>query len=141
MKAVTRPPYGTHKQYIKQHIKGYIKRRTLMRAFSAPLSALLPLAPKTESKTVTPEERVWERLWSALDDPFGRRRVYAYRVHPCRRARTGYIWKGYAWPGVPEMLRDNFDGGDFRILIREGRRMVFSGNISVVTPDDTYARR
>ena len=80
---------------------------------------------------MTPAERVWERLWSALDDPFGRRRVYVYRASSGRKGRTSYIWKGFAWPGVPEMLRDDFDGGDFRVLIREGRRMVFSGNISV----------
>jgi hypothetical protein len=39
------------------------------------------------------------------------------------------------------MLRDDFDGGDFRVLIREGRRMVFSGNISVVTPKDVHAHQ
>jgi hypothetical protein len=90
---------------------------------------------------VTPAERVWDKLWSVLDDPYGRRRVYVYWANPRRKAQAGYIWKGYAWPGVPEMLRDDFGGGEFRILIREGCRMVFSGKISVITPDDTHARR
>ena len=38
------------------------------------------------------------------------------------------------------MLRDKFDGGEFRVLIREGRRMVFSGNISIVTPGEMRPR-
>lgn len=38
-------------------------------------------------------------------------------------------------------LPDDFDGGDFRILIREGSRVVFSGNISVATPETAHARR
>jgi len=79
-------------------------------------------------------ERTWERLWSALDDPTGIRQVYVYRLGPTVADNRGYIWKGYAWPELPEMLRDKFDGGDFRVLIREGRRMVFSGVISIGAP-------
>jgi hypothetical protein len=67
--------------------------------------------------------------------------VYVYRAGPKRKGRNHYIWKGYAWPELPEMLRDNFAGGDFRILIRQGCRMVFSGNISVVTPENINARQ
>ncbi len=95
---------------------------------------------KDEPKTMTPEERVWDRLWLALDDPFGRRRVYVYRASPRGRGCNHYIWKGFAWPELPEMLRDDFDGGDFRVLIREGRRMVFSGDISIATPRESYVR-
>lgn len=89
---------------------------------------------------MTPEERVWERLWSALDDRYGRRLAYVYRLDPTGTSIESYIWKGWAFPELPEMLRDEFDGGDFRLLIREGRRMVFSGNISIITPRQTNAR-
>ncbi len=83
---------------------------------------------------MTASGRVWERLWTALDDSACRRQVYVYRANRRRGARNRYIWKGFAWPELPEMLRDDFDGGDFRILIREGRRMVFSGEISIEAP-------
>jgi hypothetical protein len=112
-----------------------------MLTFSVRVSACVPMKQFDGRKIMTPEERVWNRLWNALDDPFGRRRVYVYRPRSRRRGCNHYIWKGYAWPELPEMLRDDFDGGDFRILIREGSRMVFSGNISVVTPETAHARR
>ena len=80
------------------------------------------------------DEGVWERLWSALDDPTGLRQVYVYALGAHRRPRKGYIWKGFAWPDLPELLRDDFGGGEFRVLIREGRRMVFSGNIAIAPP-------
>ena len=88
---------------------------------------------------MTPVERVWERLWSALDDPAGKRLVYVYRLGTTGTFSKCYIWKGFAWPELPEMLRDKFDGGDFRLLIREGRHMVFSGNISITTPRNRSA--
>ena len=89
---------------------------------------------------MTPVERVWERLWSALDDPACKRQVYVYRLGVSDPSSKGYIWRGFAWPKLPEMLRDKFDGGEFRLLIREGRRMVFSGNISIVTPGEIRPR-
>ena len=89
---------------------------------------------------MTPTERVWERLWLALDDPVGKRQVYVYRLGAIGTFNKGYIWRGFAWPELPEMLRDEFDGGDFRLLIREGRRMIFSGNISIEAPRSRSAR-
>ncbi len=83
---------------------------------------------------MTPDERTWERLWSALDDPTGLRQVYVYALDSRGRPKKGYIWKDWAWPDLPEFLRDKFGGGEFRVLIREGRRMVFSGNIAIAPP-------
>jgi len=77
---------------------------------------------------------VWERLWRALDDPAGNRTVYVYRLRTGRKRPNPHIWKGFAWPNLPEMLRDEFGGGDFRVLIRDGRRMVFGGEISIEAP-------
>jgi len=83
---------------------------------------------------MTSDGRVWERLWSALDDPLGTRVVYVYRVNKARRSGNGYIWKGWAFTELPGMLIDDFGSGGFRLLIREGRRMVFSGIIYVEAP-------
>ena len=83
---------------------------------------------------MTSDERVWLRFWSALDDPRGLRQVYVYALDHRGKPKKGYIWKGYAWPDLPEFLRDEFGGGEFRVLIREGRRMVFSGCIAIAPP-------
>ena len=80
------------------------------------------------------DERNWERLWSALDDPRGLRQVYVYALGPSGRPKKGYIWKGDAWSHLPEFLRDEFGGGEFRVLIRLGRRMVYSGDIAIAPP-------
>ncbi len=93
------------------------------------------MSPRTPSKAsnLTTAERTWHRFWSALDDPTGRRKVYVYRISPDGHRVTPNIWNGYAWDHLPEHLRDHFGGGDFHILIREGRRLIFSGDISIVT--------
>ena len=85
-------------------------------------------------------ERTWQRLWSALDDPTGRRKAYVYRINPKGHRSTPNIWNGYAWEHLPEHLRDHFGGGDFHLMIREGRRLIFSGDISIATsPKDKTA--
>ena len=81
-----------------------------------------------------PAERVWNRLWTLLYTRASQFQVYVYRSAPNGQSIGGFIWKGPARPELPEVLRDEFQGGDFRVLIRKGRQMVFSGNISVVRP-------
>lgn len=79
-------------------------------------------------------ERVWNRLCALLYTQASQFQVYVYRSAPNGQSIGGFIWKGPPCPGLPEVLRDEFRGGDFRVLIRKGRRMVFSGNISVAPP-------
>ena len=45
-----------------------------------------------------------------------------------------FVWRGSPRPELPEILRDDLRGGDFRVLIRKKRMMVFGGNISVEPP-------
>ena len=79
-------------------------------------------------------ERIWNRLWTLLYTQAGHIQVYVYRSAPNGQSVGSFIWKGSARPELPEVLRDEFQGGDFRVLIRKGRQMAFSGNISVVRP-------
>jgi hypothetical protein len=79
-------------------------------------------------------ERIWDRLWTLLYTPASYLQVYVYRSTPNGQSIGSYIWRGSASPELPEVLRDVFRGGDFRVLIRQGRRMVFAGNISVERP-------
>ncbi len=79
-------------------------------------------------------ERIWDRLWTLLYTSASYLQVYVYRSDPNGQSIGSYIWKGSACPELPEVLRDVFRGGDSRVLIRQGRRMVFAGNISVERP-------
>ena len=75
---------------------------------------------------------VWGRLWQVLHD--GRREllVYVYRIDRQGEVVKPYLVKCIAWPGLLEMLRDEFGGGDFLLLVKSGRKMQFSGRIAVV---------
>ena len=71
--------------------------------------------------------RDYERNW--------RQTVYAYRI-----SETGKLIKPYLFrsTGVIEddsdllcFLRDDYGGGEFRIFIRDGSKMVFSGDVAI----------
>ncbi len=70
-------------------------------------------------------ERVRDRLWTVLYMSSDHYQVYVYRLDAAGQSIGSYIWKGPAWPELPEILRDAFLGGDFRVLIRNRREMVF----------------
>ncbi len=83
---------------------------------------------------------VYDKLFHAFRDceRTWRQTVYAYRI-----TETGKLIKPYLFrsTGVIDsdsdlfhFLRDDYGGGEFRIFIRDGSRMVFSGDIAVWGP-------
>jgi hypothetical protein len=82
---------------------------------------------------------VWDRLWKVLHDGDRESVVYAYRINAQGEVTKPYLVKCVAWPGLLKMLRDEFGGGDFLLLIKSGRTMKFSGRIAVV--ETATARR
>jgi len=83
--------------------------------------------------------RTWNQLWDVLYASTHHHQVYVYRLAPDGQPMGSYVWKGPAWPELPEILRDEFRGGEFRVLIRKKRQMVFGGNISVEIPQKGHA--
>ena len=83
---------------------------------------------------MSPAERTWCRLLAILEDSRGLRRVYVYRLDSTGNPVGSFIWTGVAARRLPELLRDEFNGGDFRVLIRQGRSMTFAANISILAP-------
>ena len=57
--------------------------------------------------------------------------LYVYRVGPAGNLIKPYLLCTSPWPDLLETLRDEYGGGDFRIMIREGRAMIFRGDIAV----------
>ena len=72
--------------------------------------------------------------------PTRHHQVYVYRLTSDGLPAGSYIWRGPATPELPEILRDELRGGDFRVLIRKKRQMVFGGNIAVEVPKKGHAR-
>ena len=75
---------------------------------------------------------MWDRLINILEDPTQQSLVYVYRVGPDGTLVKPCVLKTYTYPGLPETLMYRYGGGDFKLLIRRGRRMIFSGEISVI---------
>ncbi len=75
----------------------------------------------------------WERLFRLMHRSHPDNLAYIYRTGRDGKLRTPYLAKLYPDDDMLTVLRDEYDGGDFRLLIREGRKLIYSGNISVVS--------
>lgn len=75
---------------------------------------------------------VWDRLWRILDAGGDELLVYVYRIDRRGQVMKPHLVKCEAWPGLPQMLRDEYGGGHFQLLIKNGRKMAFSGRIAIV---------
>src|SRR5216684_2880521 len=58
--------------------------------------------------------------------------MYVYRRDAKGKIIHPYLLKCPAWPDLLETLRDHYGGGRFRIMIRKGRTMIYTGNISII---------
>lgn len=76
-------------------------------------------------------EKVWDKLWDILDEARDNRVAYAYGLDLNRKPAKPYLLKCYADRELIEILQEDFGGGHFQVMIREGRKMIFSGKISI----------
>jgi len=80
------------------------------------------------------ETRKWERLYKLLDQDDCEQTVYVYRVDSSRRKRTPFLAKWGMHAGLLDSLRDEFGTGEYHLMIRQGKTMVFTGTIGVQRP-------
>ena len=74
----------------------------------------------------------FDRLMSILFRADNDATVYVYRRDAKGKIIHPYLLKSLAWPDLLETLRDHYGGGGFRIMIRKGKTMIFTGNISII---------
>lgn len=74
---------------------------------------------------------VWDRLWSILYGGNGNDIIYVYPMGADNRPVKTFLLKSVAYPDFIEGLRDTYGHGVYRLLIRRGREMIFSGNINI----------
>ena len=82
-------------------------------------------------------DQVWEKLWAVLESNDEEAIVYIYRLDSNGKAIKPFLLKCEIWPELPDMLRDGYGGGYFKLLIRKNRMMVFSGKIAIFS-DTNY---
>jgi len=83
---------------------------------------------------VISDAKTWEKLFDILEQERPDQTVYVYRVDFLGRVVKPYLLKTFPYAGLPDSLRDDYGGGDFRVMIREGRTLIFSGVISIDSP-------
>jgi hypothetical protein len=80
---------------------------------------------------------VFDRLFQAYQDEERnwRQTTYAYRLTESGALIKPYLFRSSGMiesdSEIFETLRETYDGGVFRIFVRDGSRMVFSGDIGV----------
>lgn len=77
------------------------------------------------------DDATWQRLWLVLDQDDPNQTVYGYRVDQAGRAIKPYLfcWSGH--PRLVESIQTKYGSGEYRLLIRRGRDMIFSGYILI----------
>jgi len=77
---------------------------------------------------------VWDRLTLIMGEEQYDRTTYVYRFDKNGKTITPYLTKLFADRYLLDTLRDSFGGGDFYLMIRQSRRLIFTGNISIFRP-------
>jgi hypothetical protein len=57
--------------------------------------------------------------------------IYVYRIGPDAHLVKPYLLKSETYPDFIEWLRDTYGHGNYHLLVRRGRVMIFSGNICI----------
>jgi len=80
------------------------------------------------------ETRKWERLFRILDQDDWEQTVYIYRLDSSGRKITPFLAKWGMHAGLLDSLRDEFGSGEYYLMIRQGKTMIFTGIIGVQRP-------
>lgn len=88
----------------------------------------------------------WDRLFRVFECGGLGMIAYIYRIGRDGKLEKPFLAKMYPDDEMLRNLRDEYFGGDFRIMIREDRKLIFSGVISIVKPyesssEDDYSNR
>lgn len=75
------------------------------------------------------DTKTWDRLYQLLAADNSDQLVYVYRVDSIGNVRKPYLFCCMMHEDLIETIRDKYGGGEYRLLIRHGRKMVFSGSI------------
>ncbi len=80
------------------------------------------------------ETRKWERLYTLLAQDAWEQTVYVYGVNDAGGIIKPYLAKWAMHSDLLESIKDQFGTGEYHLMIRDGKTMVFTGTIGVECP-------
>jgi len=80
------------------------------------------------------ETRKWERLHRLLAQDDWDQTVYVYAVDASGKMTKPCIAKWGMHAGLLDSIRDDFGSGEYHLMIRRGKTMLFTGTIGVQRP-------
>jgi hypothetical protein len=80
------------------------------------------------------ETRKWERLYRLLVQDDWDQTVYVYRVDASGKTIKPFLAKWGMHADLLYSLRDEFGSGEYHLMIRQGKTMLFTGTIGVECP-------
>ena len=87
------------------------------------------------------DDKTWERLGALLDENDGSYIVYGYRIDKLGQMIKPALFKSLAYSNLIEEIQRKYGPGDYKLMIRKGRIMAFSGTISLgPAPGDSWER-
>jgi len=86
------------------------------------------------------DTRTWNRLYELLAEDGWDQIVYGYRVDRFGQPIKPYLFKWGMHSNLIESIREDFGGGEYRLLVREGRMMRFIGTIGIAEPVRKWCR-
>ena len=80
------------------------------------------------------DTKTWNRLYVLLAQDDWDQTVYIYRVDRSGRTIKPFLAKWGMHAGLLDSLRDEFGSGEYYLMIRQGKTMIFTGIIGVQRP-------
>ncbi len=80
------------------------------------------------------ETRMWERLYMLLAQDDWDQTVYVYRMGATGKTIKPYLAKWGMHGGLLDSIGDEFGSGEYHLMIRQGKTMLFTGTIGVECP-------
>jgi hypothetical protein len=73
----------------------------------------------------------WMRLWRVLDQDDPDQTVYGYRIDSNGNPIRPYLFCWFGHAGLIQGIQAEYGAGEYQLLIRKGRTMLFSGIIGI----------
>ncbi len=80
------------------------------------------------------ETRKWERLYRLLAQDDWDQTVYVYGVDAAGKTTPPYLAKWGMHADLLDSIRDEFGSGEYHLMVRQGKTMIFTGTIGVECP-------
>lgn len=90
-----------------------------------------PACSTLEASEMLSDIETWGRLWAILEKEDYQQTIYCYRANEMGDPIGPYLFRSGPYRDLVEDIQAEFGAGEYRLLIRKGKTMVFSGRIHI----------